>query len=160
MSIFNDVLILNLLLIADEDPTNKLFIRVFLTRGMSKHSYSDQAFYDENDEIFASVYPRVNRIVIWTGNVNTIFRPPSMGHEGDEYSFFVKLTSDLELFKEAFELYSVKLRFHFFFFCDLFRMNLLSLRNWLFPHSRFKKRGFEENHTWKYESNSSIKVSN
>ena len=156
--ILNWVLILNLLLTAEEDPTNKLFMRVFLTRGMSKHSYSDQTFYDENDEIFAPVYPRVNRIAIWTGNVSTIFRPPSMGHEGDEHSLFVKLTSDLELFKEAFEIYSVKLRFHFLIFVIYFLRNCFLSKFDCFPYHDSRSRGCEQNYTRKYKN--SIKIIN
>ena len=68
---------------------------------MGKHAYSDQTFYDDNDEIIASVYPKVLRIVVWTGDVKTLFRPPSMGFEQVEESILIKLSADETLFKKG-----------------------------------------------------------
>lgn len=92
----------------DEDATDKIFIRIFLTPNMGKNAYSDQTFYDENDEIFASIHPKVNRIIAWYGNVSTLFRPPSMGNQQPEYSLFVKLTPDTTLFNKACEDFNEK----------------------------------------------------
>jgi len=92
----------------DKDVKDKIFMRIFLTDGIDKHAYSDQAFYDNEDEIFTSVQPRHGRIVVWTGNVSTLFRPPSMGYEYVEYSLFVKLTADEELFRGGVDTFEAK----------------------------------------------------
>ena len=95
-------------------------MRIFLTTGMGKHAYSDQTFYDENNEIFASIYPKAFRIVAWTGNVSTLFRPPSMGYEQSEYSLFVKLSTDIELFKKGTRDYDVSIKCNIIKICYYF----------------------------------------
>ena len=74
-------------------------MRVFLSNTYNKNDYCDQTFYNNEGEIVYSVHPKHLRIVIWTGQITTLFRPPSMGRTTPAHGLFLKLTSDIELFK-------------------------------------------------------------
>jgi len=101
-------------LIIGTDEPGTLYIRVFLSN-YGKNDYSDQTFYHEDGEIATSIHPKFNRIIIWTGGVETLFRPPSMGVTNPQHSVFLKLTDDLEIFKEGFAKFTVStFGMHFF----------------------------------------------
>ena len=98
--------IINLLIVflASKEGTstgNELYVRVFLSQNYNKNDYCDQAFYNTDDEIVYSVHPRHLRIVFWTGPIETVFRPPSMGRTVPMHGLFLKLTDDMDLFKQS-----------------------------------------------------------
>ncbi|XP_066910238.1 uncharacterized protein [Clytia hemisphaerica] len=79
----------------------ELYVRVFLSQNYNKNDYCDQAFYNTDDEIVYSVHPRHLRIVFWTGPIETVFRPPSMGRTVPMHGLFLKLTDNMDLFKQS-----------------------------------------------------------
>ena len=84
-----------------EDNDQEIYMRVFLSQKYDKNDYCDQAFYNDEDEIVFSVHPKHLRIVVWTGQITTLFRPPSMGRTSPIHGLFLKLTNNKELFREA-----------------------------------------------------------
>ena len=76
-------------------------MRIFLNSDISKHDYCDQTFYDEEGEIITSIFPKFGRVVVWTGELKTLMRPPSMGRLQPEYSVLVMLTHDMKLAREV-----------------------------------------------------------
>ena len=90
-----------------------LLMRIFLTEGLKKNSYSELVFYDEKDEIFGCVYPKYGRTVIWNDTVDFIFKPPSMNQINEEYSLFIKATTDRNRFEESVKKFKVKAGYSF-----------------------------------------------
>lgn len=87
----------------------EIYMRVFLSQNYNKNDYSDQTFYNDEDEIVFSVHPKHLRIVVWTGQITTLFRPPSMGRTSPIHGLFLKLTNNKELFKEAVTEFTVSM---------------------------------------------------
>jgi len=84
-----------------------IYFRIFLTKGFKKNDYSELIFYNENEEIFASIFPKYGRVVVWNDTSDFIFRPPSFNVEQGEYSLLIKVTEDESKFirhEEKFQL--------------------------------------------------------
>ena len=84
-----------------------LLIRIFLTQGQKKNDYSELVFFDENEEIFGSVFPKFGRTVIWNDTADFIFKPPSMQKMSGEYSLFIKATLDKTKVKKSVNQFKV-----------------------------------------------------
>jgi len=78
-----------------------LLLRIFLTQGQKKNDYSELVFFDENEEIFGSVFPKFGRTVVWNDTVDFIFKPPSMQKMSGEYSLFIKATLNKTKFEKS-----------------------------------------------------------
>ena len=101
-----------------------IFIRIFLTKGFKKNDYSELIFYNENEEIFASIFPKYGRVVVWNDTADFTFRPPSFNVEQGEYSLLIKVTEDESKFIKHEEKFQVHVKTY---------LNLLYLFPLLFP---------------------------
>ena len=87
-----------------------IYIRIFLTKGLKKNDYSELILYNQNEEVFASIFPKYGRVVVWNDTADFSFRPPSINVEQGEYSLLIKVTEDESKFNKYEEEYQVYLR--------------------------------------------------
>ena len=84
-----------------------IYIRIFLTKGLKKNDYSELILYNQKEEIFASIFPKYGRVVVWNDTADFSFRPPSVNVEQGEYSLLIKVTEDESKFNKYEENFQV-----------------------------------------------------